>query len=281
RDASALPYIQPDLVWYYMQTLTTRLTPGAPGGLPLPWDMLGGLLGWLLVLGCAVYLFTGRLFGRTVLLGSVIWTVFTLTLSFRTFGVHRFLVPVGGTFVVAGIAGLAWLWRFILSRHGVVFVGLRVLGTVLLLLGAVFAAIDVRDLESWCDEAVETTETDAELVQWIHEALPGPGNLMLVGAWDQVCEDGIRVDRLLRNPDARASDLDVRAIRRDRIYEGTGRLERWFDEESLWSPPGEKVRARYVMLLDTYDDHPPEDPENFPAIWAEAKKRLEGAKLLL
>jgi hypothetical protein len=267
RDPGEIPYIQWDLVLYYLKTLVWKLSPG--------W-----LLGMLALLGSVVYGFVGGRFGRVVILGSIVWTVFTLTLSFRTFGVDRFLVPLAGSFAVAGVAGLASVADILRRRVASPSAALIAIPIVILSAGVIHAGWELRRLPDWAGEAVETGAAEAETVSWIHSSISAPANLFIVGAWDQVNEHGIEVDYMLKHAEARDEDLDIKAVRLGRIFNGTERVERWFGLERHWNPERASRRRCYVLLVEPSARLTIADPDGFATSRAEAIRRLGSATLL-
>jgi hypothetical protein len=180
-----------------------------------------------------------------VLAGGILWPVFTLTLSFRLYGVDRFLVPAGGLFVVLAFAGLAEsasrAWRRGRLRPLVTTVGL---GLVAGVVWSLFA------LDDEIAEIAETGEREQATLYWLAGAVPPVSNVMLVGAWDQVSEGGMKSVFLFARDAARFDDLDVKAVRVDKVYEDTKRLEHWLSTESRWRPEGAKAaRPRMLVVL--------------------------------
>jgi hypothetical protein len=265
RDPFRIPYVQPDLVLYYVRTLARSLPPG--------WILgICGLAGTLAFAVC------GRLFERTVVLGAVLWTMFTLTLSYRTFGVDRFLVPVGGLFAVAAVGGIRDILRATAGRSGAAAVAVRVALVGVLLAGSGEALYRARHLPRLAEEAVETGEREASALAWIRSSIDPPANVLLVGCWDQLSPDTLEVDLLLSRPDLTPEDLDVKGLGISKIFRSTEKIERWFETDSWWDPAPDRPRKRFVMVIEPKEDTvgPPADVEDWGRIRAHARERLRG-----
>ncbi len=234
RDPFAIPHVQLELVAFYVRALVDSLSPGI-------------VLGCAAMLGGIVATIRGGRIERTVLLGIVVWTTVTLTLSYRTFGVDRFLVPVVGAFFVLGAVGLADLARLARERLGRVG-QLAVIGLVAM--GLAEAGWRARALPDLARSVVETGSAESSTHVQLLGDLSTPSNVLVVGAWDQLSEGAIKTMFLLGAPDERFEALDVKAVRIDKVPAGTKRLDRWFDVESHWAPSVDESRRRLVVLAE-------------------------------
>jgi hypothetical protein len=258
-DPLRVPVVQPAVFAFYLGTLFRSVTPGI---------LAGALLG----VGAIMAFVRGGRFERVVLAGGLLWTILTLSLSYRTFGVDRFLVPAAGLFVVLGAVGLADFWTLARRTGARAGSAALTLGMVLLVAAAGEAAWRLPRTLGFARAAVETGPREKQALRWIVGAVETPANLLVVGNWDQLSEDAIRIEFLLTRRSARFSDLDVKAIRREKIYDGTKRLDRWFSEESVHHPPGEPVRPRAVLFVHPSTDarRGDVDAENFARILSRA-----------
>ena len=281
RDPGALPSIQPELGAFYAKALVGRLSAS--------WTV-----GVALAIGFVVMVLRGGAFVRVVVAGSVVWTVFTLTLSFRTSGWERFLVPLAGSFAVLGAAGFADAFDWARRHRRGLWPAIARSFVVLLLAAGIGEAAIVRwpKLGAWADAAVETTGAERDAVAFLAGAVEGPANVLLIGGWDQLNEGAVHVQHLLQHPDAAYEEVDVKAVRRGKGYSGAERLGRWFDQESRWHPEGETGRRRYVVTIQPAGEqlakieaHVPEAARaEYDRVWAdldaETARRLEGAERL-
>jgi hypothetical protein len=83
----------------------------------------------------------------------------------------------------------------------------------------------------------------------ILDEIPRPANVLLVGAWDQMSESGLRAHFLIRHPEARYTDLDVTSIRLWRIYGDTAKLDGWLEKDSRHNPDPAVTRMRALVVV--------------------------------
>lgn len=253
--SSSIPYVQPGLVLFYLATTVKLLSPGV-------------LLGVLGLAGFAWFCLTDRSAMTAFFLGGLLWTILTLTLSYRAYGVDRFLVPAAGWFVVPAVAGLHDLQRRLALGKRT-----RLLVPSAIGVGAIGAFLYLPSPTRLAHLAVETGPLERAAATWAVDSVEYPSNLFVVGAWDQFSEAGIESVGLVRRPELRYSDFDVKGMKISRTWTGIGGFRDWLAGRNQMEGGGE--RHRYVLLVTVAVALPDAvDPGGFDRVLESAREEL-------